>query len=374
MADKRYTVLVVDDSAADLQVTMSAVSKEYKVLAAKNGEQALLMLDKIEPDVVLLDVNMPQMDGYQACAAIKQKAPHVEVIFISANDTTDEIMKGYAVGGGDYIVKPVMPDVLANKVKLLLQVKERQQSLQQEVETASKVAMTAMSSSGELSVILEFLRNSFQSRDINQLGQLLADSFAEFDIHCSFQFRLLDQIHHHSTAGHVSPLEQELLGRIAQMPERISEHGKRLFLNHNHVSLLVKNMPEQDPEKVGRLRDYLAILAEGATEKVEILGQAIQAANQRSESMTRLLQEANESLAYIHSTQQELEAANIAVLDDLTKGVEESFVGLGMTEEQEQKILDLLAQAQDKSTELFHKNAALETELENIVGKFKQFV
>ncbi|MBE1298392.1 MAG: response regulator [Alteromonadaceae bacterium] len=374
MSDKKYTVLVVDDSAADLQVTMSAISNDYKVLAAKNGQQALLMLDKVKPDVILLDVNMPEMDGYEACEQIVAKNDKVDVIFISSNESTEEIMKGYEVGGSDYIVKPVMPDVLAGKVKKTIAVKEHQLALRQEIDMASKVAMTAMSSSGELSVILEFLRNSFKSKSQQELAALMRNSLLGFEMQCSFNFQILGENYYYGTSGDVSPLERELLGRISTMEERISDHGKRLFINNDYVSLLIKNMPVEDPEKAGRLKDYLAILTEGATEKLEIITQQVQAANQRSVSMTALIEEANDSLAYIHSTQKQIEEQNIAVLDDLVKGVEEAFVGLGLTEEQEQKIMDLLSQAQDQSTHLFHKNAQLETELENVVAKFKQFI
>ena len=90
--------------------------------------------------------------------------------------------------------------------------------------------------------------------------------------------------------------------------------------------------------------------------------------------MTALIEEANVSLAYIHETQQDIEKQNVALLDDLVLGVEEAFIGLELTEEQEQSILLLLNGAQTKSTSLFHKNVELETELESVVAKFKQFI
>lgn len=372
MSNKHATVLVVDDSAADLQITMSAIRSQYKVLAAKNGEQAVKMMDKIAADVVLLDVNMPKMDGYETCQQIIAKNSDVDIIFISSNDSTEEILKGYELGGSDYIVKPVMPDVLLNKVNKLMAEKATKKALQEEMAMASKVAMTAMSSSGELSVILEFLRNSFQSNSLDQLSDLFQSALMGFDMQASFEFRLLEERHLYSNAGDVSPLEAELLERISGMKERITEHGRRLFINNNNVSLLIKNLPLEDDEKTGRLRDYLAILVEGATEKVETIAQQKRAAVQRSESMSVLIEEANTSLTYIHETQKDIEQKNIALLDELVHGVEQSFVGLGLTDEQESKILDLLNQAQDKSGHLFDKNVQLETELENIMAKFRQ--
>lgn len=374
MSNKNSTVLVVDDSAADLQITMSAIRSDFKVLAAKNGEQALMMMDKIKADVILLDVNMPEMDGYETCQRMIEKNNEVDIIFVSSNDSTEEIMKGFELGGSDYVVKPLSPEILLNKVRRLIADKAQKLALKQEMEIASKVAMTAMSSSGELSVILEFLRNSFKSKSVDELAVLISNSLVGFDIQASFEVRISEQKYYYSTAGDVPPIEKELLSRIGNMKERIVEKGQRLFLNNGQISLLIKNLPKEDDEKVGRLRDYLAILAEGASEKAETIMQQLQAAALRSESMTALIEEANDSLAYIHKTQQDIEKQNVALLDDLVVGVEEAFVGLELSDEQEESILGLLNVAQDKSANLFHKNVELETEMESIVARFRQFI
>lgn len=240
MTDKNATVLVVDDSAADLQITMSAISGTFKVLAAKNGEQAITMMDKIKADIVLLDVNMPGLDGYQTCQQLMAKNQEVDIIFVSSNDSTEEIMKGYEMGGSDYIVKPILPEVLLNKVSKLIASKSQKKALKDEATSASKVAMTAMSSSGELSVVLEFLRNSFKSKSIAELAGLVNNGLNGFSMQASFEIRLLDEVHYYSTSGEVSPLEKALLGRIAGMQERLSEHGQRLFINNGLVSFIIK--------------------------------------------------------------------------------------------------------------------------------------
>ena len=164
MSDKSSTVLVVDDSASDLQITMSAIRADFKVTAAKNGEQAIVMMDKIKADVILLDVNMPEMDGYETCQRMKEKNSEVDIVFVSSNDSTEEILKGFDLGASDYVVKPISPEILLNKVKRLIEDKSQKRAMQQEIEMASKLAMTAMSSSGELGVILDFLRNGFKSK------------------------------------------------------------------------------------------------------------------------------------------------------------------------------------------------------------------
>ena len=114
MSDKLNSVLIVDDSPSDIQVLLTNLQDEFKLAVAKSGEKALGIVKDIQPDVVLMDVAMPGMDGHETCARIKalDVGEDIEVIFVSANDTVDEKLKGYDAGAADYLIKPVEPDEL----------------------------------------------------------------------------------------------------------------------------------------------------------------------------------------------------------------------------------------------------------------------
>ncbi len=103
------TVLVVDDIAANRNLLGETLEPEgYEVLLAMNGAMALKVAAKARPGVILLDVNMPDMDGYEVCAKLKTDPTLAEipVIFITANDDMESLVRGFQVGGVDYISKP----------------------------------------------------------------------------------------------------------------------------------------------------------------------------------------------------------------------------------------------------------------------------
>ncbi|HNQ90910.1 MAG TPA: adenylate/guanylate cyclase domain-containing protein [Verrucomicrobiota bacterium] len=112
-------ILIVDDTPANLQ-TLAAVLKEqgYQISVATNGQQALDALGKIQPDLVLMDVMMPVMDGYEACRQIKTSAlwKDLPVIFLTSKNDTADIVRGFQLGAVDYVAKPFNPCELLARV------------------------------------------------------------------------------------------------------------------------------------------------------------------------------------------------------------------------------------------------------------------
>jgi DNA-binding response OmpR family regulator len=124
MAKTQYTVLVVDDDPYILMSLEFLMRKSgYNVLVARNGTEALEILDSQKPNLVLLDIMMPDVDGYEICKQIR-KTPslnHTRIIFLSAKTNEADIQKGLDMGASRYITKPFSTRELVKEVKELLQ-------------------------------------------------------------------------------------------------------------------------------------------------------------------------------------------------------------------------------------------------------------
>ncbi len=94
----------------------------YEVFAASNGEEALDMASKVNPDIILMDVRMPRMTGYEACRAMKADPDlkDIPVVFLSAKGQESEIQQGLDAGAEAYLLKPFAPDQLTSRVKEIL--------------------------------------------------------------------------------------------------------------------------------------------------------------------------------------------------------------------------------------------------------------
>lgn len=119
MQKSNKSILVVDDEPTNLRVLNQILNDSYKLIFAKSGQEALRLIEKEAPDLILLDVMMPGMTGYEVCEYLKQQNQYksIPIIFITAlNDAEDEA-KGLTLGAVDYISKPVSPAVVKARVK-----------------------------------------------------------------------------------------------------------------------------------------------------------------------------------------------------------------------------------------------------------------
>ncbi|GMT48493.1 MAG: hybrid sensor histidine kinase/response regulator [bacterium] len=118
--EKKHHILIVDDTSKNIQVLANVLKqKNYQISAAKNGHQALDLVKETTPDLILLDIMMPEMDGFETCQRLKKdsKTRDIPIIFLTAKNEGDDIIKGFELGAVDYITKPF------NSAELLMRVK-----------------------------------------------------------------------------------------------------------------------------------------------------------------------------------------------------------------------------------------------------------
>ncbi len=127
---KKGTILVVDDKAENIEI-LSDLLEGYNVLAAIDGPGALRILFKETVDIILLDVTMPGMDGFEICKKIKAQngLKQIPVIFVTARTATDDIVHGFDVGGVDYITKPFKTPELLARIRTHIELKNAREEI-----------------------------------------------------------------------------------------------------------------------------------------------------------------------------------------------------------------------------------------------------
>jgi len=116
---KKYSVLIVDDESLNIRALTHILSPDYTLYAEKSGQGAIEAAEKLLPSVILLDIIMPGMDGYDVIKALKnsEKTKDIPVIFISGLSDADAEEKGLALGAADYLAKPFSPETVKLKVE-----------------------------------------------------------------------------------------------------------------------------------------------------------------------------------------------------------------------------------------------------------------
>ncbi|MBF0295299.1 MAG: response regulator [Magnetococcales bacterium] len=136
----RQVILAIDDAPENLDIIKNILVPEYTVKGAVNGTMALKIAAMQPPDLILLDLLMPEMDGYEVCRRLKADpvTEEIPVIFLTAQDTVLEEAKALMLGAVDFLLKPVMPQLLISRVRVhLMQVrrwKAREAKLRHRIE------------------------------------------------------------------------------------------------------------------------------------------------------------------------------------------------------------------------------------------------
>jgi len=192
---KKNTVLVVDDSPENIDLLGGILSQHYNIKVASNGEKALKIAESENPpDIILLDIMMPGMDGYEVCRRLKSnaKTQDIPVIFVTSMSEVEDETKGLAVGGIDYITKPIRSPIVQARVKNHLELREAREYLknqnkilEQRVEERTKEVLELQRVEFELRAAQEKVEN-----ELNIAAQIqrsiLPSKFPAFPEHSEF--------------------------------------------------------------------------------------------------------------------------------------------------------------------------------------------
>ncbi len=131
MTDRKWRILMVDDEPNNLQLLRQFFQDEYRLSFATSGKDALHIAEKIRPDIILLDIMMPEMDGYEVCRRLKENIElrDIPVIFATALGDEKDETKGFEIGAVDYITKPFSPSVVRARIRSTVSLKEKTEKL-----------------------------------------------------------------------------------------------------------------------------------------------------------------------------------------------------------------------------------------------------
>lgn len=360
-------VFMVDDQAYCHAMVKNALGKFCTLLSFDDGESAVTAATIEMPALILMDVEMPGMGGYAACQKIKKasETADIPVVFLSANDKIEDRLMGYWAGGHDYITKPFDLQELQAKVRQMLEQVKQHTELKSRVISATSTAMLVMTSMGEMGVVLEVMKRFNACMKISDLAREILTGTANYGLQGVVQIRTPGEKLTLSEAGAGTPLEESIIEHMAKM-DRITEFKSRLSITYDHVSLLINGMPQDDPERSGRLRDYLAILADAADARVQAI-----IAMQESRLRKMIEQTASsitEALAELDNGQRlhRLEAS--AAVNKLMEHFEQALHKVSMSDAQEEFLRSTVREGVERLIHLQSDELKLQNKLTVITG------
>ena len=362
--------MIVDDEPANCDLLRQALGQKYETLVVFSGAECLEQLPRFKPDIILLDILMPEMTGYEVCENIRRDEHNdVSIVFISALDTLDDRLACYDAGGDDYMRKPVDLAILFKKLELLIRSRENNEALNRDIKEAQQAFMAAMQMGAEGGITSSFIEKSFLTKTYDGLLAAFFESMREFNLKTAAQIRYEEQTITVNSDGRHLDVEQELIAR-AQYDGRILEFGKRMFINYEHFSILIKNAPTDNQDLYGRLKDHLAIIASACDARIKSIGNEINL--KKHLNLSSLFKTTLSAVENIQHTIEQDFQATLSITQKMGQSIEERVLHLGLDEDQERLLMDII----DESTEqlinkMANKNSIQESFEEVLEGMNK---
>jgi len=363
--NEKIKILLVDDDP-DITNVLSLVLHDigYEPISASNGELAWQLLQSDHGiQAIVSDVQMPVLNGYMLCQRVRDDAQlqHLPFVFLSALTSLEERLKGFGVGGDDYIDKPISMAVAVVKIQHIIDTKLQKNNLSQQLKDSTQVAFQAMTYTSHLGNILQFLQSALQAADYQQLAENAFNVTTSLGLKCNLQFHTPNGILDFGSSGPVSPLESNVV-ELSRSKSRFFDFDRRTIINHDAFSLLVKNMPTDQPDQYGLLKDLLANLCHAIDAAAKLLN-----SHSKLQSKDQLINAVNNAINEVNRTFGAVQNDSSRAISHMSAELEEAMLTqLGLSESQEDTIRSIVNEMQQHTTKNFDLISKLQDKLENI--------
>lgn len=225
-------ILIVDDNPTNITILGEVLSRDYRLYVANNGEKAINLAREIMPDIILLDVMMPEMDGYEVCRILKSgfETESIPIIFITAKSSSEDIVRGFQEGGQDYVTKPFNHNELRARIRNHIDLKKMREELANAAHALENANIETAAKNLELEQTIDELNRTKEqliaTEKLATVGRMTGGIAHEINSPLSgvitgfemMKFDILDL-----NSGNISELKEEIIGSIEIINEGIGK-------------------------------------------------------------------------------------------------------------------------------------------------------
>ncbi|MBL4680308.1 MAG: response regulator [Pseudomonadales bacterium] len=332
-------ILVVDNDAGFLK-SVTDFKTSAKISTANNFSECIALTKATCFDILVLNIDLNGDCEFEVCEQVKKQSPSTDIILISASSDEDTIVNGYKAGATDYLTKPIRIEELKEKIILvssfqnkLTDSEKKLHDLEEANINANQVAMSAMTDSSQLGRVLEFMDNNINCCKVEEVATSLVSTCEALGLQTTIFIQTDLEKAVRSSGGEIRPIEVLLIEKVRNQ-NRIIDFNQRTIFSDKKVSILVKNMPIDNPVEYGRFKDSIMTLACGANSRVKaITNEQLLIASR--DSVTN-------ALAVIEENINKQSSLATSVMSDFMIDMESTILVLGLSEEQEEYILSLI--------------------------------
>lgn len=359
-------VIVVGDG--DDQALTNLLGEQFQVEFAATHEACSESLANKTPAAIILRIGAEFEAQKNLCQELKDSFNDdiVPVIVLSDSYDLDHIKVFYDAGCDDFIQLDALA-TLEPRIARIMQYHESNKSMKDQLQHANNMVFSAMSDTSDLGVNIQFLVESTSCKTLEALGDRLFQSLKNYNVECSLQLRSHHRIRNLEPNGSSRDIESALM--LACKDEgRYVDFGPRTIMNYGNVSVLVKNMPIDDPLKYGSTKDNIFSLLQGADACVTAIDNLV-SLELESELVKQMANQIRELIARADASYQGVMQDIASVVENMAEGVDENIQVLGMDEQQEQAIQTVMEQGVASTSRIFNEGIRVDEGLQKFLDQ-----
>lgn len=364
MGNKLFLFLLTSDETW-LTENKDRLQDEFDLNLFRSAAECQNALQDRQPDILMIDTRVAE--ATELSRAVREDFMTSDVFqFLWLEPST---LEQEGVLADDFLTLPIQGPVFKAKLAQLQKQFSDKAVVREQLGYAQKVALTAMSSMGELGIIMQFLSRSFVCGNVQGIAELAIESLKQYELTGTLHFHWDGDHHSIGTDGH--PPIQEDMDVIDQMRTigRLFEFKNKMIVNYDHTSLLIHNMPE-DADKAGRVRDNIATLAEGMESRVQAL--LLENDNLlKQQGIRYAVGQIRDTAKDLHRGQiTDLEKARSAV-NELINEFEDAFMHMGMLPEVENQLIGQLVGLRQRISDIVGQRGEVDSKLRAVIDSLE---
>ena len=270
---EKIKVLSIDDDKLIHKVIHRSLDEEYELSFAKSGDEGVALAVKTQPDIIILDVEMAGLNGFEVCEMLKNQhnTSHIPVLFLSSLSDLKSRIRGFEAGGADFLIKPFEKKELLFKLRTIGAFIRSQSNLKQKAASANETAYAALRGSSDLGLTIGFVEKTYHLNTFEALANTLLTTMSAFQVNVSLLVKGIENFQYYSNKNPLPPLEKDVLNTIFNEGMRFKDFGQRTQINFPNIAMLIKNMPLEDEQRYGRYKDIFPTILAAADAKIHII-------------------------------------------------------------------------------------------------------
>jgi len=334
-----------------------------------NQEFEVLHLTNIDAVVNLADHSKPALTFVHASTMtdVKEKTTEVRhqgmlsevplIMMATSNDLQDKL-KAFEFGCDDLVQEDIQPDELLARCHKVIFDKLANDQLKSQVNMANRAAMQAMSSTSDLGVNIQFFLDSCDCSNLDLLGMRMLQATQDYGLTCSLQLRGKYEIKNMEANGMAKELESALLMELKDSG-RYFDFGARTVMNYGQASVLIKNMPLDNDERYGQLKDNVFSLVQACDARLKALDN-MKTIEEEKETIIKLISRMRGVMEDVDEGFVDIVRQAAEVVEDMGEQIDRVIQFLGLNEEQETELERIIGDAINRNEAIFTRGLKLD--------------